>query len=72
MLLPGSRHSSVLATGSEDRQSIQGSVSSALCVYEISNVSIYNINIMGEEELAWKCKGFSYSLLQRRVKKSTE
>lgn len=62
----------MLATGSEDRQQLQGSVSSALRVYEISNVPIYNINIMGEEELAWKCKGFSCSLLQRREKKSAE
>lgn len=69
---PGSVHFRMLVTGSVDREYIQGNVSSAPCIYEISDVSIYNINIMGAEVLAWKCKGFSYSLLQRQVKKLTE
>lgn len=42
-----------------------------MCVCDISNMSIYNISVMGEDMFAWKCKGFSYSLHQRRVKKST-
>lgn len=42
----------MLAVGSVDGQQTEDNVSSALCVYEISNVSIYNINTMGEDVFA--------------------
>jgi len=44
-----------------------------LYVFMKSKMCLFcSINIMGEDVFAWKCKGFSYSLHQRRVKKSTE